>query len=319
MKKVIIVLVCLILIGCQNKTEYRLDANVGDYILYGQYNEEAILWQVIDVNEYNYTLWSDKIIDFKSFDAAGSGHVFYTRENLNLYDEDKDFFNETYKEVDETERVEAFGSGRWSESSLRAWLNADGHVTYKNSPTKSSVFPGKRAYDTEPGFLSNFTEMEKTYIQDVSHKTLLSYDTFETLAGGKELHKYVWNKGPNNSVLNYDSAYYEFVEDKVFLLSIQELAELVQNQGLEYKKEATASAKKDFDTLRSSGNYYENWLRTPYPQRAVAVRTSYPEGNIASWIAASDEIGVVPALVITGHKLDSLEGQGTYEDPYIIK
>ncbi|XZH78617.1 DUF6273 domain-containing protein (plasmid) [Clostridium perfringens] len=56
------------------------------------------------------------------------------------------------------------GSGYWSSSNIREWLNSDkAIVEYTNNPP-SSEFMGSKAYDKEAGFLNQFTEEEKKAI-----------------------------------------------------------------------------------------------------------------------------------------------------------
>ncbi len=303
----------------KDKPYIPIDWNIviGDYIQFGRYLEEPILWRVIDKNDLNYTLWSDKILTFKSFDAAGSGTAFYTKENINLYDEERDFFNEVYNQVSDKERVEAYGSGRWATSSIRLWLNTKGEVIYLNEPKDSAVFPRNYGYNEEPGFLSGFTVTELLYMKKIKHKTLLSNRDVAKVIGGVETHQYVWDQTPKNSVLNYDNAVYEEVEDNVFLLSVKELAQ-VEEYGLEYRKKATIKAQEGFKTERIHRNYYDNWLRTPYPNRVSNVRNNHSTGTVCSWIVSSDEVGIAPAIILDTKSIRVFKGKGTLKSPYII-
>lgn len=315
MKRFIVLIICVLLIGCSSTEPVELNGEVGDYILYGHYLDEPILWQIVEVNEGEYVLWSDKILAFKSFDAAGSQNVFYTNEDVLLYDLEDDFFNDTYYEVSDEARVEAFGSGRWLNSSLRAWLNSSDDVNYERVPIKEAVFPNGFSYDNEIGFLHGFTDKEQSNIVENTHKALCYNSSISSL--GSELHEYVWNKTPKDSVLNYEDAYYEMVTDKVFLLSVAELGMYSENADINYFKIPVNDIA--FETERRYLDYYEYWLRTPYPDRPSSVRTSHPSGTVSSWIASSDEIGVVPAIRINGMNFISVQGEGTKENPYTVE
>ncbi|MBQ8783770.1 MAG: hypothetical protein IJZ57_08385 [Clostridia bacterium] len=113
----------------------------GDYVLFGEYLDEPILWLVADTENGKPLLQTEHIITFKSFDASGDG------------------------EAD----IKKLGSSDFEKSSLKAWLNSSEKVNYIGSaPSKENVFSGKNAYSDEKGFLSeeNFTEVQKNLISD---------------------------------------------------------------------------------------------------------------------------------------------------------
>ncbi len=113
----------------------------GDYVLFGEYLDEPILWLVAEVQNGRPLLQTEHIISFKAFDASGDGEA-------------------------DTEKL---GSSYFEKSSLHQWLNSDGKVNYNGSaPNEKNVFNGKNAYESEAGFLSenNFTENQKNMISD---------------------------------------------------------------------------------------------------------------------------------------------------------
>mgnify|MGYP000417608606 CR=1 FL=1 len=75
-----------------------LQAN--DYVLFGSYQGEPILWQVLRIQEGKPLLWSSRILCFKAFDAAGEDAALHRGADF-----------------------AAQGSNRWADSSLRQWLN----------------------------------------------------------------------------------------------------------------------------------------------------------------------------------------------------
>src|SRR5690554_555744 len=50
--------------------------NIGDYIEFGRYLDEPILWRVINKDENGIMLFSDKVLCFKAFDAHGDDDEF---------------------------------------------------------------------------------------------------------------------------------------------------------------------------------------------------------------------------------------------------
>lgn len=52
--------------------EYKGSLQPGSYLNLGKYNEEAILWKVILVNEEGYLVVSDKVICFKAYNTMGN-------------------------------------------------------------------------------------------------------------------------------------------------------------------------------------------------------------------------------------------------------
>ncbi|MGL5258328.1 MAG: DUF6273 domain-containing protein, partial [Proteocatella sp.] len=208
-----IILACIlfILTGCSNnETEQTvtIDAlKIGDYIEFGKYDEQPILWRVIHIDENgNPLIFSDRILSLKAFDSMGDYHK-------------------------NAERKEG-GSSYWKDSNIRQWLNSSenaGEIKWiQNPPNKDNIFTvmdGEKnfAYDKEKGFLAdgNFTEAERGIIHPVLHKTLLCELDMDKKTGGTTKH--IANVDISSAVGNYDDAYYENVEDKVFLLDIKEV------------------------------------------------------------------------------------------------
>lgn len=57
-----------------------LQAN--DYVLFGSYQGEPILWQVLRIQEGKPLLWSSRILCFKAFDAAGEDAALHRARTL---------------------------------------------------------------------------------------------------------------------------------------------------------------------------------------------------------------------------------------------
>lgn len=130
----------------EKKTSQRIVLVTGDYVCFGSYLNEPIIWKVLNIEPNGKTLLiSEKIICFKAFNACGQGD----KENI-----DSD--------------IEAFGSSKWETSTLKQWLNSsEKTVSYSHSsPKKECVYKGYNAYDDEPGFLcdDNFSDSQRKII-----------------------------------------------------------------------------------------------------------------------------------------------------------
>ena len=130
------------------------DIKVGDTVVFGTYLSQPIEWRVVDIAEDgSYTLISSKVLCMKGFEGAQSGKVWYT-----ISGETKSYD----RPFDEIENMEAFGSNDWEKSSLRAWLNSEKeNVVYIGQiPMAMVMCDSDNPYNTEPGFLNEFTSDE---------------------------------------------------------------------------------------------------------------------------------------------------------------
>lgn len=107
-----------------------------DYVLFGSYNGEKILWQVADIKDGRPLLVSRYAICFKAYSVG----------------------DDRWK----------YGTPDFDDSTLKIWLNSsDKEVKYgERVPDKDSVLDGYNAYDKEKGFLAegNFTAEERNLI-----------------------------------------------------------------------------------------------------------------------------------------------------------
>ena len=116
----------------------------GDYVVFGEYLGEPILWQVLDTRDGKALLMTKYIICLKAFDAGGecARHDGADREK--------------------------YGSSEWEGSTLQTWLNsAERTVAYASCrPDRASLAGGYNAYDGESGFLGdkNFSQKQREMI-----------------------------------------------------------------------------------------------------------------------------------------------------------
>ncbi|MFO7612563.1 MAG: DUF6273 domain-containing protein [Clostridia bacterium] len=134
------------------ETTANMLIKTGDLVLFGRYNDEDILWQVMKIEPDRLILWSKHILTAKCFDAAESGS-YYIGQSI----------------------TDRFGSNRWQDSNIRDWLNARGAVNWITQPPTEAAVDGKGYYDLEHGFLSDFSETDYQMILP-EDRPLFDYD-----------------------------------------------------------------------------------------------------------------------------------------------
>ena len=134
--------------------------NIGDYIQFGKYFDEPILWKVVDKSN-GVMLVSERVLCMKAFDAAESG-ISGTGGGSYTSDPER----------------QGFGSNEWGNSNIREWLNSrENKVEFTTQPPiPTSVwgidyndYTTGNSYANEPGFLYNFTQNERNLIKTVEH------------------------------------------------------------------------------------------------------------------------------------------------------
>lgn len=270
---------------------------VGDYILFGKYNKERILWRVINIDETGSPLiLMENVIAIKSYDSGGSVH------------KDKDRIN--------------YGSNYWENSNIRQWLNSENEIDQwiQNPPSNKNIFEGSNPYDDEPGFLSdeNFTVDEKKIIIDKKNKVLLAKIDEEKKAGGNELLKCSFSL--EDAIEGYDNAYYMEVSDKVRLLSVKELYEYVYKRGYNIWRKPTKEALEqntDKEIMNYTTNdYFAYWLRDPEAESSYKAYTVI-EGLSSHYGTYFGRQGIVACLNLDKTAIPS-SGKGDINSPYVL-
>lgn len=270
---------------------------VGDYVQFGSYNGDPILWRVINIDESGPLLLSDRILSMKAFDAAGSYHIDSDRK--------------------------LWGSNYWKDSNIRQWLNSS-EVKIKwvqNAPTKKNLKDGYNAYAEEKGFLAdgNFTVEERKSIKAVKRHVFLPEIDRKKAEDGSEY--YLYDGHMEDILQNYDKAYYHTVTDRVFFLNTRELKEYLYDRGWEYRAYPTEkvvlnSNFKDF-TL-STFQFWWNWLDTPDTKTSHSVRYVNSVGYVVDVTAVNGNGGVRPALYLDLQSVSFEFGSGSESDPYVV-
>ncbi len=232
-----------------------------------KYYGQPIVWIIADKNHEGYpantvTLISEKILCLKAFDA--------TEPNNN-----------------NTIRKQS-GNNRYKFSNLLQWLNSSTANWYKPQhetdapPNSSNVNRGVNPYDSEEGFLYNFSSDFKNILASTNFKTVKS-----SIDGGGS----------------------EDVASKIFLASLTEVGLDNENgiaEGAKFpifdddesrKAYPTAEAiSKNNDTSITliTSNPWKWWLRTPYTTTSHRVRAVRSNGFLGQDSVRLGNLGVRP-------------------------
>lgn len=278
-----------------------LSVSVGDYVSYGHYKNQAIVWQVIHIDEQgNPLLHATEVLGFKAFDAAED------------YEDKTDTSNNAYRSES--------GNNRWAVSNIREWLNSDDFIVdYSTTiPSEISVSGGHNPYENEAGFLYGFSEIERLGILPVTQKSLISVEDIRFSDGGDQAHQFEYGK-PEEVTLNYESSYYELIDDKVFLLSVNDLSQFIVGNGLDSLRYPNEQAIEMDDSGRFSvERTAPYWLRTPTATSATASRMVTIDGNVNYDNAYYSYVGIVPAIYLDNQITMIASGDGSKNTPYEI-
>ncbi len=163
--------------------EQSITVKKGDYVIFGKYLDEPVVWFVADIEKGRPLLQSAYVITFKAFDSSGDGE----------------------------DDIKMLGSSDFDTSALKRWLNSTGTVKYESSaPDEKNVFNGINAYDGEEGFLceKNFTPQEKNLIDTEGVFLFSKKQISELLPGKKRI------KTPTKSAVIQDESPYIFLTSK---------------------------------------------------------------------------------------------------------
>jgi hypothetical protein len=319
LKQVSIYVLCMITLLISLSTPHdelvstyaQTSLKVGDYVQFGKYNNQPIVWRVIHLtNTGDPLLLSDRILTLKAFDSSGEVH----RANEDRLD---------------------FGSNYYLSSNIRQWLNSqqsnagtDRIIWTQNKPSVNNLLYGAFPYDGEAGFLAdgNFTADERAMIKPFTHRVVLTTPDISKREGGTALFN---NRITMTEIVqNYDTAYYRMVTDSVFLLSVKQLKEFVFDQaailGDKYylakpTETLAASVLVDGEPLLVDSEFYEYWLNTPDTETADSSKIISSDSSVDSVPASGDTIGVRPALQINKAQVELLPGgSGTLAEPFIL-
>lgn len=232
-----------------------------------KYNDKPIVWIIADKNHSGYpsntvTLISDKILSIKAFDGKESRNSSSNRER--------------------------YGNNYYKNSNLLQWLNSGSSNWYNAQhgadapPSSGNVWDNYNAYDSEPGFLYNFSSDFKKAMVSTSLKTARS---------------------------STDGSGSETVTSKIFLASTTEVGLDNENgiaEGTRFPIFDGNDSRKAYPTSEavSKSNYTSSslnasslwrcWLRTPHASSSYNVRIVRIDGSLSNGTACNGNIGVRP-------------------------
>jgi Family of unknown function (DUF6273) len=177
-----------------------------DYIKLGTYRGNDLLWKVINRNsDGTLVVQSTRSLGEKSFSAQWEGETTQRHDN---------------------------GSNNYEKSIIRAWLNSDAAIVdYVDGAPIGSYVQGED-YSKEPGFLTNLNASEKKLIVAVQHKTMLDPLDVASKDGGELQFPSMSSITESDKLALYDKGYYKNLEDKVYLLSVKEVADYNTKAGI---------------------------------------------------------------------------------------
>lgn len=207
---------------------------------------------------------------------------------LNIYS----YANETIS----LDYVNRGGSGHWESSALREWLNSDADMVSYTSPSPS--------YAKEAGFLTNFTEQEKNAMAITKRKNLLATDVQGWSAGGdSELLQFNRTPSINFDIFDFEEKwngnrfFYNYINDKMFILNPGEYYYYVLNRESSHKKEVMQEAKK----IHGITEQYMKWWLSASMMRWADGSLTFVANNsdyVINSQANCEQHGVVPAVHI---------------------
>lgn len=279
---------------------------IGDYVQMGTYYGKPILWRCVDIDENGPLMLSDKIICIKPFDARNSA-------------------NTTTGSHSRAGRV-LWGSNYWADSNMRSWLNSSasaGEVEWLCGNPPDSTHVSYNAYDGEAGFLTNFTSKELYAVKEVEQKSLLSTTDNDVATTGTE--KYEFSPDITYVVSNYDTAFAEYVTDRMFLLDVKQINAVCRNGdilGEDYfigEPTAQCVANSEYKTYLEVGQKWDSYLRSPYPDTSYCTIAINPSGVVSYANSVNmGNVGVRPAFYLNTQSASVDSGSGTASDPYIL-
>lgn len=218
-----------------------------------KYYGQPIVWMIADKNHEGYhantvTLISEKMLCLKAYDAKEPSSSDSDRKK--------------------------YGNNRYKYSNLLQWLNSGSSNWYSaqhgaDTPPISNNVDGWNPYDSEPGFLYNFSSDFKNVIVSTSLKTVRP---------------------------NIDDGGSETVTSKIFLASPTEVGLANENgigEGTRFPIFDGNDSRKAYPTAEavSRSNFINSnlvtvskpwrwWLRTPYTSTSYNVGMVMPDGSL---------------------------------------
>ena len=286
-----------------------LELKIGDCVTFGEYDGSDLVWQCTSFEKitgyendgtpitdplqttdtyadgYLPMMIATKIISRRPFDAsgtvAGGSH-------------------------DRDSRRGSYGSNFWGDSNIRCWLNsADDTVdwTCGNIPDDAHIYANNSGqYCNEAGFLTHFTDIEKSLIKPVSRNVLLgSADSALAQHGSSCIPSVTLDTVSSY----YADAYSIHLTDKVFIMDIQQMSNLKK-----YLGKAPAGGFTPYSSYELTS--------TPSNVGVTALMNITTSGSIAHYNAYDGNASIRPAIYFNSIEA-KWSGNGSAENPYKLE
>ena len=245
-----------------------VELKTGSSLFLGEYNGSPIEWRVIHISDdgKSAVVISDKILTMKAFDAAEGGSYNVSGDESYWRTKTDDISPELQRSIR--------GDNRWERSNIRTWLNSSREmVQYTDQPPAAKAMSEHdNGYNTEPGFLSGFTDDELSVIAETE------------LATGDSV-----------------------TSDRVFLLSSDEIQWLYDSDVSIYAQPTPEAIEQDtsdwydvnLDSYKTKEHFW--WLRdadSTNACKAHIVNISCMDSVISTQYVGLEGFGIRPAMTI---------------------
>lgn len=276
----------------------------GDYVYFGEFYTNPILWRVIDFDsDGDPLLFSDKILTLRIFSHGDD----------------------------------------WEKSDIRKWLNSEKNNEELIEGSEEGFLIDNNFTKNEKQAIKEVTQkLLISRFKKGTNKSFTPEENDITPDGGKYFYEQNWDKnilgGMNfeDVAEGYDESYYINVTDKMFLLSIKQAADvyfnfknessravgLYQNAPSFYLGYPTANARNDekrTTILSQRSLTYPYWLRTSFEYKPFIVKHIYSsEQRDLNTFSTYTERGVRPAFYLKQGCMNIAKGDGSYDAPYVF-
>lgn len=175
--------VCIGLSGCGKNTDTAVDTaadtkaestvplEIGEHVIYGSYQGEAIEWRILDKKGGDVLLLSEYGLDAQPFDDSGKGRVLWEDSSIRKW-LNNDFYNSAFSEEERENIVLSFSEG-FDENNESIYVGSEEPYWHLERETEDRVF------------LPSYTELceyfnpdpEGGYDLQYGHDELLCYPT----------------------------------------------------------------------------------------------------------------------------------------------
>lgn len=191
------------------------------------------------------------------------------------------------------------GHSYWVTSNIREWLNSDKDNVGYTMPAPTNEVHGKYGYNTEPGFLTNFSEKEKEAIAVTRRRYINNsiYSSEINNIGSK--NEYINDSSiSNHSVQDLSTDWKNLkhipLNDKVFFLNMPEYYHYLEIRGLKKTRIITPETMSKYSL---SSNKIDWFIGSSYSSVHDDEHVGYSNGS-KTFKASLKNAGVVPALHI---------------------